>query len=163
MKNFIWIVALFLSLSLKAEILVGEIPPSYLGKDKNGVKIELSEMKGKVVVATFWATWCPPCLKEMEVLENIQRQVGKDKLEVVAINFKEGRSKYKRIVKLLKDAQITLTYDRRGIVAKRYNIKSIPRMFIINKLGKISYMHKGYGEKMLAQIVDELNALITAS
>lgn len=79
MNKILYVIAILLSFSLKAEIMVGEIPPSYLGKNRSGIEVQLSEMKGKVVVATFWATWCPPCLKEIPILEGIQRQVGKDR------------------------------------------------------------------------------------
>ena len=163
MKNILWVAVLLFSVSINAKVSVGDMPPSYLGKDKNGDSIELSEMKGKVVVATFWATWCPPCMKEMELLEQIQRQVGKEQLEVVAINFKESRKTYKKIVKLLKDFEITITYDRKGRVANKYEIDAVPRMFIINKSGTVAYTHKGYGEDMLPKIIDELNGLLSSS
>ena len=140
MRIILSAIILILLTPLDAEVLVGDIPPSYLGKDKDGERVELSEMKGKVVVSTFW---CPPCLKEMQVLEGIQRQLGKDKLEVVAINFKEGRKTYRAIVRNLEDFQITLTYDHKGKVANRYKVNTIPRMYIIDKSGRVSYVHKG--------------------
>ena len=157
------IIALLLSFSLKAEIKLGDTPPSYLGIDRSGEEIQLSDMKGKVVVATFWATWCPPCMKEMQILEGIQRQVGKDKLEIVAINFKQSKKTYRKIKKLLKDLQITLTHDKKGRISKKYNVKSLPHMFIINKHGEIAHIHIGYSEAMLPQLIDELNELIAAS
>jgi hypothetical protein len=53
MIRTIWIVALFLSFSVKADIKIGETPPSYLGNNRSGEEVQLSDMKGKVVVATF--------------------------------------------------------------------------------------------------------------
>ena len=160
MIRIICIITLFLSFSLKAEIKVGEFPPSYLGMNRSGDEVQLSNMKGKVVVATFWASWCPPCMKEMPILEGIQRQVGKDKLEIVAINFKQNKKIYRKIIKILKDIEITLTHDRKGKISKKYNVKSIPHMFIINKQGEIAHIHKGYNESMLPQLVGELNKLV---
>jgi thiol-disulfide isomerase/thioredoxin len=161
-KTLSLIVFLF-SFSLNAAVEVGDIPPSYLGENRNGDEVQLSEMGGKVVVATFWATWCPPCMKEMQVLEGIQRQVGKDKLEIVAINFKQNKKIYRKIKKSLKAFEITLTHDKRGRISEKYGVKSLPHMFIINKSGEIAHIHKGYGEAMVDQLIRELNELINAS
>ena len=163
MIKTLYVIALLLSFSLKAEIMVGETPPSYLGMNRGGIEVQLSKMKGKVVVATFWATWCPSCLKEMQILEGIQRQVGKDRLEIVAINFKENTRVFRKIKKILIDYQITLTHDRKGIISKKYGVKAIPHMFIIDKFGKVAKIHIGYGEKMMPQLIEELNELIAAS
>ncbi|MDE0056040.1 MAG: TlpA disulfide reductase family protein, partial [Gammaproteobacteria bacterium] len=65
---------------------VGDIPPPRLGTDRNGDRINLEEMSGKIVVISFWATWCPPCLKELPVLEAIHNSIGEDRLEVIAVN-----------------------------------------------------------------------------
>ena len=99
-------------------------------------------------------------MKEIPILKGIQRQVGKDKIEIVAINFKHNKKIYRKMVKALKEIQITLTHDRRGSISKKYNVKSILHIFIINKQGKVAHIHKGYSEKMLPKLVDELNELI---
>ena len=69
---------------------VGDVPPSYLGKDQKGKKVELADLRGKVVIVTFWATWCVPCRKELPVLETIQRHAGQDRVRVVAVNIEKA-------------------------------------------------------------------------
>ena len=162
MRKVIFLLVI-LPLSAMANLKVGDTPPSFLGKNRLGQEIQLADMKGKVVVATFWASWCPPCLKEMNVLEKMQRQVGKDKLEIVAINFKEDKKRYNKIKKKLSHLKLTLTHDRRGSISRKYGVKSIPHMFIINKLGLIEHIHLGYNESSLTQLVDELNELLASS
>lgn len=154
---------LLFSTNSHAEIRVGDFPPSYLGKNRAGDDVQLSKMQGKVVVATFWATWCPPCLKEMDVLEGIQRQVGKGKLEIIAINFKEDRKVFRRIKKQLKNFEITLTHDRKGLISSKYGVKSLPHMVIMDKLGKVAKINIGYGDEATNELVDILNELLNAS
>lgn len=160
MKKFILFILLF-PLSAMAELKVGDLPPSFLGKDRQGQAVQLSEMKGKVVVVTFWASYCPPCLKEMSVLEKIQGQVGKNELEIVAVNFKENQKQFLKIKRKLKDFSVTLTHDKRGKISRRYGVKHIPHMFIINKAGLIEKIHLGYGDSFLDQLVSELNVLLS--
>lgn len=164
MKNVILIIfGLFLSAIVRAEVKVGDVPPSYLGKNRSGQEVRLDEMGGKVVIATFWASWCPPCISEMTLLERMQRKVGKDKLEIVAINFKEDKRVYSKIKKSLKDLEITMTHDLRGKISRKYNVQSVPHMFIINKRGLVEHIHLGYGESMFPVLLEEINTLLNSN
>jgi thiol-disulfide isomerase/thioredoxin len=51
----------------------------------------LSSQRGKVVILTFWASWCAPCRRAVPILEKAQRLLGKDKLTVFAVSFKESQ------------------------------------------------------------------------
>jgi len=158
-----WIVTLtisFFSSLTMANINVGDVPPSYLGKSREGNQIELSEMTGKVVVATFWATWCPPCMKEMPFLDKVQKQIGKDKLEIVGINFKQDKKLFRKFTSDLKDVDLTLTFDHKGKVSDRYGVNAVPHMLIIGKDGRVAHIHQGYSEASLPTIIKELNALL---
>lgn len=163
MKALLLIVALWFSVFTHAEVSVGEIPPQDLGINRSGEKVSLSNMRGKVVVVTFWASWCPPCLKELPILERIQRHVGKDQLEVVAVNFREDKTVFNRVKRNWKEIQITVTYDRRSVASKKYGVKAIPHMFMIDKEGKVASMHVGYEEDQLPELVEELNQLLSRS
>ncbi len=55
-----------------------------------GEKTRLSDQHGRVVILTFWATWCGPCRQELPNLEGIQERVGKDQLVVLAVNYRDS-------------------------------------------------------------------------
>ncbi|WP_417361289.1 TlpA disulfide reductase family protein [Gallaecimonas pentaromativorans] len=160
-KHLYGLVFLMISSQALAAVEPGELPPSFLGNTPDGKPVELSQRKGKVVVATFWASWCGPCLQEMKVLEGIQRQVGKDQLEIVAINFHEPPRRYRAIVRKLKDFQVTFTHDAHGAISDRYGVKALPNMFIVNKNGLVVEHHLGYNPDGIGELVDELNKLMS--
>jgi thiol-disulfide isomerase/thioredoxin len=60
--------------------------PGYIIMREDGSPIALDEMKGKVLLVNLWAPWCAPCRAEMPELANLQRVLGDDKFEVIAIN-----------------------------------------------------------------------------
>ena len=55
-----------------------------------GETVPLSSQRGKIVILTFWASWCAPCRRELTNLEKAQRLVGKEKLTVFAVSYKEN-------------------------------------------------------------------------
>lgn len=144
------------------KLKIGDVAPAYLGKNSQGDEVNLESLRGKITVISFWASWCPPCLKELPVLEKIQNQVGKDKLEVVAINYREPRKHFKKIKRKLSHLQLTLTHDRKGRISKQYGIKSLPHVLVIDKEGKVIYQNLGYNDEGIIALADKLNELLAS-
>ena len=88
------VVLVVVSSTAMAQTVRGKAPPDALGVDKDKHEVHVSDYHGKVVVLTFWASWCAYCLKELPVLESVQRKGGKDRIVVVAINSDKDRSDY---------------------------------------------------------------------
>ena len=147
--------------SAVADVQVGDIPPPRLGTDRNGDRINLEEMSGKIVVISFWATWCPPCRKELPVLEAIHNSIGEDRLEVIAVNTEDSRT-YRGALRRLKDYKMTLVHDRRGILQRQYGVDGLPHMVILGIKGVVVSVKRGYSVDMVVPIVDELNSLLRA-
>ena len=139
---------------------VGAAPPDIFGQDKDGKPVALSSHPDKVVIITFWASWCGPCLRELPVLDKIRRAVGGEHLEVIAVNYEEPRRDFLRIVRELPDSPLTWVHDRKGRIADKYGVKALPNMFIVGRDGKISSRHIGYGESSIQKIVEEMLALL---
>lgn len=138
----------------------GEIPPDALGKDREGNEQTVSQHRGKVVIVTFWASWCGPCRRELPVLGQFQRAVGKDALEVVAINVKEPRKDYLGVIRANKDLSLTWVHDSSGATSVRYGVNALPNMFIIDREGKVAHVHRGYAEESLPVFIREISALL---
>ena len=147
--------------SVRPSLPVGSIPEDELGKDMNGNKVRISDYHGKVVIVSFWASWCGPCKQELPVLAGVVKQVGPDHLQVIAINYRDEYEPFKYGVNVLKDYPITfLRRDPNSRTAKKYGVHGIPRMIFIGRDGKVAADHTGYGESMIPELVDQLNTLL---
>ena len=139
---------------------VGEIPPQLLGKDRNGDPVDLAQLRGKVVVVTFWASWCGYCRKELPALNAMQTAAGPDYFRVVAVNVQDGNDEYRAITRQMRDYTLTFSRDRSGEIAASYGVKSYPNLWIIDPEGRVASRHIGYGEDSFKQIVDQISAVI---
>lgn len=144
-----------------ADVKVGDTPPDYLGIDQRKEHVRISNHRGRVVVTTFWASWCGPCLNEMPILEKMQKAAGHDRMVVVGINMNEPLPRYRMVLNLLQSSPISLLRDD-GRLAEKFGVKSIPHVLMIDKAGKVAHIHKGYDESAMPGFLDEINALLLA-
>jgi thiol-disulfide isomerase/thioredoxin len=147
---------LALSAALAAHVPgVGDVAPSFLGRTLDGHTISLGSYSGKVVVISFWATWCPPCRAELPILDNIQK-AGKGYIQVIAINT-ESRDVFRRAAKILAGYQLLLTNDVDNRGFKSYGGVGLPHLVVIGKDGRIVSVRSGYGSGEIPDLADELN------
>ena len=137
-------------------------PPDVVGVDGNGADVLVSSHHGKVVVLSFWASWCTYCLKELPVLEKVQRVLGKDRIEVIAINIDHDRGAFLKMRRQLRDFEFTMARDEKEIAAHEFGVKALPFLVMVDKGGRVAHVHKGYSEKQLDGFVEEINSLLDA-
>lgn len=143
---------------------VGTMAPDFKARNTvTGAAIPLSSQHGKLVILTFWASWCGPCKRELPILENAQKLIGKDRLTVFAVSFKENPAAAKAIKKTLSEWQINFIEDDNGWIANRYAISSIPHLFFIDRNGKILASHLGYGDSTIDDLVSDINHALSES
>jgi thiol-disulfide isomerase/thioredoxin len=139
---------------------VGSVPPAIQGKDWQGREVDLSAHQDKVVIVTFWASWCGPCRRELPMLDAIRKTVGPEFLEVIAINQGETRQEFRGVLRANPGTQLTWVHDPRDVNGRNYGVKVLPNMFIIGRDGKVAARHLGYGEESVKRIVQEVIALL---
>ena len=113
------------------------------------------------MVLTFWATWCGYCLKELPILENIQNLVGRERLEVIAVNT-ESRDVFRKAKRALKDFKLQMIYDPDKQAQQAFGVQGIPHMLIIGRDGRIIRLYRGYSESALDAIAADINAALAA-
>jgi peroxiredoxin len=110
--------------------------PDFTLKDHAGKQFALKEVRGKVVFLNFWATWCPPCIEEMPAIEKLHRDLEKEGLVILAVNFQESPE---RVRDFFREHNLTFTalLDRDGKVFELYQAWALPVSIVINKRGEI--------------------------
>ena len=141
-------------------------------KDQYGNQHTLSDYKGKVVFLNFWATWCPPCKKEMPDIEELYKQYNLNKDEVVFLGIANPSSddypnnqdmRKEEIISFLEDGEYTFptVFDETGEVFYNYSISAFPTTFMIDKEGNIV----GYVPGMMTKdiMVNVINQALQAT
>lgn len=142
---------------------VGDVAPDLLGRDFQGKEVRLSGFPEKVVVVSFFATWCEPCRKELPILESLQRAGASKGLQVVAVDLKEDPQIFRTLVRSNPEYQLRFVHDSRGGIATTYGVEAIPHMFLIGKDGKISFVNVGYGSSVIDKLIPEVNAALNGT
>ena len=112
--------------------------PDFALKTADGATIRLSDLRGKVVLLNFWATWCPPCKAEMPDLNALYEKYGTERdFVVLGVNMEEGAAE---VIAFATPRKLTLPLllDSDGKVSSdRYAIRSLPTSLIIDREGNI--------------------------
>jgi len=103
----------------------------------NGSTLKLSDLKGKVVLLNFWATWCPPCREEIPSMMKLNSLMAGKPFQMVAISVDEGGKP--AVESFFKESGFSLPayVDESGASAKSYGVTGIPESFVIDKQGVI--------------------------
>ncbi|MFP7736019.1 redoxin domain-containing protein [Priestia aryabhattai] len=113
--------------------------PPFTLSDTNGKSVQLSDFKGKKIILNFWATWCPPCQKEMPDMQAFYEKYGND-VQLLAVNLTSSEGSKKAVSKFLKEKQFTfrvLLDDQDTVGSKKYRVSTIPTSYFIDEQGKI--------------------------
>jgi len=103
--------------------------------DLEGRDVSMTEFRGKVVLLNFWATWCPPCVKEMPSMEKLRQKYAGQDFEVVAINAGEDSESVEAFL-LERDITFPILLDIRGASFMTLGIRGLPMSFLLNKEGR---------------------------
>ncbi len=131
----------------------GAQAPDFTVEMFDGTKVTLSELKGKVVLVNFWATWCPPCRNELARVEKeiIERFKGQ---EFVFLPISRGESKEK-VAEFRNKMGYTfpMGLDTTQAIFKKYATNYIPRNFLVDREGKVVKASVGYDDAEFAALV----------
>lgn len=116
--------------------------PGFSLTDLNERTHALSDYTGKVVLVNFWATWCPPCIREMPELQKLKKHFADRPFEVVTINVAEPKDRVSKLSRSIK-LDLPVLLDTAGKTYHRWEVSILPTSFLIDSDGKIRYRARG--------------------
>lgn len=168
MKSPLWIVASFI-LTFISQISfcqnISNISGAVQVADLNGKTHKFSDLAKAdegIMIVSFWATWCKPCIQELNYLNDIYDELQEDyEVTVYAISIDDARTA-KRVAPFVngKSWEFNIFIDQNSDLKRKLSVKNIPHTFIIDKENNITYQHTSYvpgDEEIYLEIIEELN------
>jgi TonB family protein len=122
---------------------VGKDAIAFALKDLDGNQVDLQTLKGKVVLLDFWASWCGPCVAELPHIEKLHKDFKDRGLVTLGVDNEDAEIARAFIKK--KGYTFTTLVDEGKEVTMKYGVSGIPRVFIIDRDGKVKWQTLGYG------------------
>ena len=144
----------------------GDMAPDFVVDMLDGQKIKLKDLKGKVVLLNFWATWCTPCMKELyEFPDKIIKPFASNNFVLLPVSRGEQKDVVRKKMEKLKTKGIVFNagLDPNQDIYKQFATDFIPRNFLIDQNGKVVYTSVGYSEEKLNELVEMINELLKVS
>lgn len=136
------------------------VAPDFQLKGANGENVQLSSLRGKVVVLNFWATWCPPCREEIPSMNRLKHILAGSPVEIIAVNVEaDGPVAVPKFMQQ-HPIEFIVAYDVAGTVHKQYGVSKYPETFIIDKNGVVVEKVIGGADWSAPQVVNYLNRLL---
>ncbi len=125
----------------------------------DGGKVTLSDLRGKVVLLDFWASWCVPCREEMPYLDLLMKTYAKSDFLVLAVNIDNESG---NALKFLQEHKIGLkpVWDVEKKVVAAYDIATMPTAFLIDRRGRIRFVHSGFEVEQLEHYKQQIRQLL---
>jgi peroxiredoxin len=115
---------------------IGRAAPDFRLSQLGGGEVQLSDLRGRVVILNFWATWCAPCRQEMPEFVRIYSAKQGQGLEIVAVDLQEAESQVQSFVDEF-GMRFPILFDRSGEVARTYRVNQLPVTLIIDRDGVV--------------------------
>jgi len=162
---FFAIFALVTGIYVKNNLAISEIQPQSVGKlnfslpDSTGKLRNIAEWDGKILIINFWATWCPPCLKEIPEFINLQQQYTDQNVQFIGIAIEDQTpvSQYLNTIDI--NYPILVGGDKAIMLSQQLGnfVNAVPFTIIVNQQGQI--IHRQPGELSRTKILEILAPL----
>ena len=124
-------------------VVPNAIAPDFTLRTMDGPNLRLHEQRGRVVMVNFWATWCGPCRQEMPHLSRLHDKYGSAGFVLLGVNVDDDVGKAAALAAKL-GVTFPVLLDTDKAVSKRYDMSAMPATVLIDKDGRVRFLHRGY-------------------
>ena len=106
---------------------------------------ELGELKGKIVLVDFWASWCVPCRHSFPWMNQMHQKYGDRGLQIIAVNLDDDKAAAEKFLRET-PARFTLKFDPAGALARKFEVQAMPSSYLLDPSGNV--IAKRFGFKL---------------
>ncbi|MCS7239663.1 MAG: thioredoxin-like domain-containing protein [Candidatus Bipolaricaulota bacterium] len=142
--------------SPKVPLIPGSPAPNFFFRDfLTGQELSLRDLRGRVVLLDFWATWCPPCMASLPEVKKVYEEFHTQGFEIVGISLDESREDLERILKDYGISWLVAFEGKRwdNALANLYRVSQIPTTYLLDKAGTIRFRNME-GEELRKAVVE---------
>jgi thiol-disulfide isomerase/thioredoxin len=149
----------FFALSAQA-IDVGQTAPPFSVASHDGeTRVTRENLRGKVVLVDFWASWCGPCRESMPLYDKLRAEFPTDRFDVLAINLDEEYSDAQAFLAKNK-VSYPVALDPLGTTAQSFGLVGMPSSFLLDEKGVIRQRHTGFKAKDIDELRKQIQQLL---
>lgn len=135
--------------------------PEFSANDLSGNTIKLTELRGKVILVDFWASWCVPCRKSMPHIIELYNNRSDSSFTVIAVNADEERSKIDDFANSINaEFPFPVIFDKDSKLPPLYNVEGMPTTIIIDKEGMIRFKETGFTNDIKEKMDSKIKELL---
>ncbi len=139
--------------------MIDKAAPGFELSKLDGTQLKLADLKGRIVVLDFWASWCGPCVASLPKITELGLEYKGAEVDVIAVNIEETSATVRSFLDRIKiSPEVVLDLD--GAVAKAYQASAIPQTVIIDRDGKVKHVFVGGGGATEAKIRESLDSML---
>lgn len=136
------------------------VAENFVLQDMDGKRHALEDYRGKVVLINFWATWCPPCVREMPSMERLYQALGDEPFVVLAVNQWENTDHvFAFMGQIDVFPSFPILFDPDSAVSEAFGVKGLPTSFLLDRDGRVVYRAVGgreFDHPEILQLIREL-------
>ena len=134
-----------LALPAAAAVTAQAAAPDFTLRSAEGRNLRLQEQRGQVVLVNFWASWCGPCKQEMPHLSRIYDKYRSSGFTLLAVNIDDD-ARHGAATAAKWGLKFPVLLDEQKAVTRLYDLGAMPATVLIDRDGRVRYLHRGYRE-----------------
>ena len=139
----------------------GDKVPGFVVEMFDGTKVDVEDLRGKVVLVNFWATWCPPCRKEIARMQKdvVERFADEEDFVLLAVAIDDASKTVKSFMER-NGYTFPVAFDGGQRLYRMFAEKYVPRNFVIGRDGKVAFYTVGYTPEEFDALIGDIDALL---